>query len=134
MCPCNVRVAVGIGVLIFCAIFSQKMSNLGEIVDRKVSNSHSPNHLMENVDENNFKSVGERGSRSGESQASSILPVDFNNPNFWQAQVVKHLEGVRTLDCELIWERQRFGADQNEPESRLRDRFVLAWDREHRLD
>ncbi len=58
-------------------------------------------------------------------------PVDFNDPNFWQAQIIKHLEGVRTLDCELITEQQNFGEDQNEPKEAYRTRFKLKWDRDH---
>ncbi|MCF7972999.1 MAG: carboxypeptidase regulatory-like domain-containing protein [Phycisphaerae bacterium] len=58
--------------------------------------------------------------------------VDFNDPSFWRTQIKRHLEGVRTLDCELITDRLVYEADANTPESRVRQQYSLKWDRDHR--
>jgi hypothetical protein len=58
-------------------------------------------------------------------------PADFNDVNFWRSQITRHVEGVRTLDCELIADRWVYGADTNTPESRARRQFCLKWDRDH---
>jgi len=58
--------------------------------------------------------------------------VDFNDPAFWSAQIVRHLEAVRSLDAEIETERQTFAEDQQLPEKRHRYQFNLKWDRDNK--
>ncbi len=75
--------------------------------------------------------VGERHEPHPKADIPLSAVVDFNDASFWQAQIARHLQGVRTLECELITNRLEYGADANTPESRVRRQFSLKWDRDH---
>jgi serine/threonine protein kinase len=57
--------------------------------------------------------------------------VDFNDSGFWREQISRHLEAVRSLEGEFVWDNQIFGEDGETPESHMRHRLSLTWDREH---
>ncbi|MCP4454254.1 MAG: carboxypeptidase regulatory-like domain-containing protein [Planctomycetes bacterium] len=78
------------------------------------------------------KSEEEIGQPKPVTVSDSEALVDFNDANFWQTQIVRHLEGVRTLDCELMTNRLVYGTDANTPESKTRRQYRLKWDRDHR--
>ncbi|NQV35027.1 MAG: carboxypeptidase regulatory-like domain-containing protein, partial [Phycisphaeraceae bacterium] len=76
--------------------------------------------------------VGERHEPHANINVGSGTLVDFNDASFWQTQIVRHLEGVRTLDCELMTNLLVYGADANTPESQTRRQYRLKWDRDQR--
>ena len=76
--------------------------------------------------------VGERHEPHATTDAPSASAIDFNDASFWQTQIARHLEGVRTLDCDLMTNRLVYGTDANIPESQTRRQYRLKWDRDHK--
>ena len=66
-----------------------------------------------------------------ERPASSPSSIDFNDPNFWQAQIVKHLEGVRTLDCDLHIKTTHYKNPIETYDLQTVEKISLKWDRDH---